>query len=1010
MSFPRTLVWIFEDIFADASGDLTLKFFMFIFALVCILQPVFASEDSIVESCALRIKTEFSRTPYGIDTRGKSELQKTRVQVVNDIPLEAEIQDVAVDALFVQVVAKGKHEYTFLIKKDLCLPEHHIDLEALVRLRIAEHYAKIHAQMDADLQRISKQNHNVLKTPQNVTELEKQYLNEKLKFDPAAVAVKKHINTFANHKVKQLIESGFLTVNNSKPMPPTGDEVQLGIFDQLKSLRNPVASRLLESVKSASGTVATGSYWQNPDMRSITPGYRFGLNGVIDSLALIFGNSNLPEFWKERVLLETDTDATFFEDGNRSINQVTTVKIKVGDSYLFVRDSINDFAQKNGDDCNGSTHCDSQEYQSVGFRWNASDPLKYRSNIYFEYDLIKVTGNKDFEADVIKQTSAANPSWPLLRRLSPPAKDNPGLLLGYILRTGFTAQIADKVPQFLPFLKKSFGKLEVFSEARLFGSTVFTDDADSLDLEFGFQVRYPNQITIGYKVVYSAEIKHADIALGTPRNVTVGMVFVTIPLQEPKYLDEDFEDKEYPKKLRIVKMNLINKIYTQKTPIHFNKDESEQKLMENGVEIAAVWGRFIYEAVVTQVHGKSTSLVPDVPDYQSSRVSVKYELNPKLRLVLEASGDTYREGHGQIATGIELRPLVNTDAEDLVNVSIKGMYYPYSGYCTVARCNQFAELSPNLNLHRNWGLEIDVTKTFGLGKVTDWTGLKGEIGISNRLYMRNMDYGYFSTVANFGVVHERLGLRLGASPYGQDFNLGAPSGVSPYAAVLGGGQSGPHAEKSAYLMLDVMKTYEFFNGKQDVGVSTDEGTKTPTVLKESLLKIDEEDIPTKDRDNSKVYAWLAEIQSIWYSGDKTPEAQKLYNLVPRLVLNLAEKRLWTAKLIMTRGKTRSAMDMMMEVRKIYDPKQDFNSIQLQSDKRLESFLRNSFAKDPNWTKAIKAAGIKLHEENKYCLGVANEKARDKVKAKSFFASSTYKLPSWINRQFLETKENERFCN
>ncbi len=958
----------------------------------------FAEDQGIERECQIRAEREFARTSYGFDGAAKFELQKTKVQIVNDVPSENEVQQIALTALYVQAIEDNVHQYTFLIKRDLCLPENKIDLESLVRLKVAEHFAEIYSKINVRARATFKNRFHTFQEATEQETLRKQYLESKLNFDPGARLAQQQLKDFARKKEVTAISQGFFKESSE----PSNSET---IFDALKS-------RFLESLKLAEGTLGYGSRYQNPDPASVTQGTSVEIKGIVDSLALLFGEKNLPEFWRERILLETDTDITYFNNGRLTTNQMTTVKFKIGDSYVFARHQYSDFTDKSGTDCNESSHCDKHTFKSAGFRWNARDPLKYRSNVYFEYDLIKLSGNNDFEADVIKQTSANNPHWPLLRRIRPPEKDNPGLLLGYIIRAGFTAQVIESIPQFLPFLDKIYGEskytFEFFGEGRYFGSTVITDDADSLDLEFGFQIRKPNKIIIGFKTVYSAMMGHDNHNFQSRRNVTTGMLFVTIPLKEPQYLDEATRDaKKYSDELKVTKVDLVTKKYGEDIPIHFNTDETQQKGFETGIDIAAAWGRFIYEVMLMQVHGKNTALDQNVPSYQSGRIAIKYELNPKLRIVVEGLGDNYKSGHFQSGVGFQARPLAGTEHESGVDISLTGMYYFNSDFNALVRGNQVTLLAPDLDIKREWGLMVDVNKPFDIYKLTDWTGIKGEIGFQSRLYMNAMDHGYYSLIFNAGIAHEKLGFRLGASPYGQDGNFGAPSGMNVFAKPQQG-KLGPHSEKAMYFTWNMLQAYRFFYPDENKTSKTQLAatnlappTKTP--------KMENEDLPAKNRDNKIVYDRLAEIAGIWESGDRSPEAYELYKTVPYLVLNIAQKKLWTAKWALNNKGLRSPMITFADLLRIYDPGTDYFKLELETDKALESILRNTFSKHPQWKQNIQAVGRETLSEAMHCLGVAMVRDGRVLEGERLIEISRYELPSWFSRFFNHNLYSEWYC-
>ncbi|MEK6628101.1 MAG: hypothetical protein AABY53_05705 [Bdellovibrionota bacterium] len=948
-----------------------------------------------------------------MDKEEVEELKKTKIEVVNDLPVEYNMQEVAITALIATAVGNGVHQYTFLIKKEVCDAQAEIDLEALVRLRVAEHYALFYSDTNERVQQTAKNNWGTIKEARTKEELYKQYLAEKLKFDPKAAEVKEKIQRWADKKNAQLIKSGVIKLNSVEPAPQVVQE------NLIKQLKLGASQRIQESVRSANVSTAYGSFWQNPDVRDIYAGQNVQANAVVDTLSLLIGRNNLPNFLKDRVLLETFTDITNFDNYDQSVSQITAIKLKLGDLYLSAKRTDMDFANEdsNNQNCFGNTHCQKHEYNSYVLRWNLRDPLKYRSNVYFEYDLIKLNAK---EANVVKTVSQNNPHWPLLRRLNSPTGNDPGLLLGYIVRAGFTAQIADKVPQFLPFLKQTYGKLEIYSEARINGSTIGTDDGDSLDLEFGFQIRYPNYYIVGFKTIYSAEIHGEDSNfLRSPdRSVVTGMVYITIPIDEPDYLDEEFQDKKYSKKFKVTSVKSVNRFYSGEVPEHFNTDETMQKATETGIQVASTWGRFIYELMLSRTHGKKTALSSDTSEYVTGRLGLKYELNSKLRLVLEGQADNYKKGNGEIGVGIEIKPLAGTDAEKNTDISIKALYHPFTTYPAVARSNQFDKLAPGLDIDRDWSLTLDAKRSVNIPFLTTWTNIQAEFGLNSRMYMKDFDYGYYSVAISTGLVHKDLGISLGFNPYLQDFNFGAASGFSPFAAA-GRGQTGPHADRYFYFEVDVLKASYFihnlFYPNKDVPVenakaAVDGATAiVNNAADEKKPLVDLKNLPTPDRDQTKVMDQLAMTAKIWLSGDQSAEALELYKAVPHLVSNIAKKQMFLAKMSFEKDKFKHALEVLEDVYRLYHPDQDYEKLFFTGNENLEALIRNTYSKDAKWKEHIQSVARSLFEEVKFCLGVTHDKLGNDAEAKKYLANTSYKLP-WIGeRQYQATLNNTRYC-
>jgi len=131
--------------------------------------------------------------------------------------------------------------------------------------------------------------------------------------------------------------------------------------------------------------------------------------------------------------------------------------------------------------------------------------------------------------------------------------------------------------------------------------------------------------------------------------------------------------------------------------------------------------------------------------------------------------------------------------------------------------------------------------------------------------------------------------------------------------------------------------------------------------------------------------------------------------VPYLVLNIAEKNLWKAKWELKHKKPRLPSIALEGLRQVYDPHQDYSTIELESDTKLESILRNTFAKHPHWKVNIQVLGKNIFSETLYCLGIAKRKTGNVSEGDKFISESQYVLPNWVTRQYNGAFDNENYC-
>ncbi len=974
----------------------------------------------IEKDCIAQLRQGFQSVNYE-STPGEAKfIQNTYVVLTNYVPGELETEQFVPRGLYRTPSGPESWNFFFSMKREICAPENGVDLQGLARLQVAEYVSRMKALRKFESQTDLK-NKGMMNLPAvPFATLKEQEFNNLM--DPAAKSAKQAVDTWAAKKVAYFKEHG-------RSEPVDGE-----------TFAQKLLKRIKESTRSASGTVGVGSCWKNPDPNSVKNCTNFSLNSMIDLLALAFGQDNLPEIAKNRLYVRSASDLSVFGNGNMTTSSITGIELQVGDSYFHVRDNRKSFVhhRDNEEQCDGSTHCKKNRFTSYGFRWNLVDPLKYRSNVYFEYDTVKFD-NKDFEAPVIKQTSDKMPHWPYLRRVRTPDR-YPGLLLGYMLRVGFIAQVARKVPNFLPFIKNLegvYGHFELFGDAIGYGSTVFTDSPDSIDLSFGFQIRYPKHYTVGLRYTKSSEVELKDVKFhGERRSLDTVMVFVTIPFVEPDYIDDEvFVPGEYNKPFTVDRANIVYRTYKGDVPLHPNGIEDKIRQKEMGIDVAASYGRSIYEMMLLNASG--TDLSNNQSDnYQALMLNYKYEINPNLRLVLATRVDNFEGTNHDLQVGAEIMPLKGTPAENYVNMTITPLVSVSTDLCATVRCENVRKETPaGLDLTKRWTLHINADKDleFPWWMGLDKLGVSANIGIfSTTTATTNFELGHWHVGVRGSLLQKRWGFALSVFPFMQavPFGVGA---ASPDIG-LGHGRTSTNDKPMVELSLDVLRAGrearrlwkgEELQVQEPVNAVTEkkaanilslaQGQKPSEKIDPKKIVVDINNLPRPETDQSKVVQALFDIMTLWLQGDeasRSPEAEKLRETVPHLVLNIAKKKLYTAKLQLLSGKVETqkvAVSLLEDVRQIYDVKQNYAEIELESDRRLETLFRHILSRSEQWKANIQALSNQIQAESTYCLGVALKKTGNVEQGEKLMNESGYSLPNKVTRSLKSATTDAKYC-
>ncbi len=989
----------------------------FLPALLVMVPTLVIASDS---ACKSAIERTVKQSNIGFDSAEKQAIRNAKVVLVGLLPEEIKTGWISTGGLGYEVDTQTGKIFTFEVKKDICHYPNQINIEDYTRLKLIEYEAGQRAHRDVINQEIWNKNSGLPSGESlSQTALYQKYVSEALKYQTDLLQVKQNFRLV-----------GYKILQKNQPIIESSRSLK-GIPEG--SLNDELMKRF-KALKLANFTASAGTFWKTPDPNSIASGANFQLYAVADALGLLVGQERLPDPLKDRFRVKTTTDMTTFEGNKSKVSQITSIEMRlndVDDSNLHFTNHYIDFADTPGD-CNGNRHCEKNVFNSVGVNFSLTNSLKMRSKFYAEFDLIKFS-NKPFEADVIKMTSDGNPFWPMLIKNRAVQKE-PGLLLGYVLQAGFLAQVSNRVPQLLPFLEAKYGSLEVFAKAIMQGSTIIKDDPDALALEVGFQIRYKNQYLIGFSATQTSEMNGHSYQQyrDNGRHQLTAMFFVSVPLiVEPEYEDENLADLEFPKKLKLEKVEFVSRLFDGK-PAHFNVDESQQRTLETGINAAAALGRFAFELGLMHTQTKGTALAPNPGSYETGVINVKYALsnNGKVWAIAQAMGDNFASGNQQTGIGVQLKPLAGTAIEERgVKLDITALYHPTSSYCVVTRCNQSLDgfWNDNNRRERQESLYIYAAKSFEFPEWTRLTsklGIMGEVGVYSRLYMRNLNYGYMSFGIVPSLVQKDLGLKLGFYPYSTDFNIGAPSGVRLVGDHAKAGMTGTHYDLAAFEMtIDVLKTTDFVRTKfgnkaepeknQNILPVTISGNSERSSVSEDgiekLAHVNLKSLPDPDFDQTEVYEMLSIIASAIAERNNSVSAQKAYELVPYLILNLAKKEFFTAKALFAKGKYEAATNRLMTVHKIYDDNQDYATIELSENANLQSLLRYTFTKHPQWKTNIQALKNQILGESTYCLSASLKQHGRDEEAAAYLAQTSYRPPNYLARSLRSFVTSEKFC-
>lgn len=978
------------------------------------------------QACIERVTDVF--TKFGYHNPGNPNKSQVEVILVPEVAIEFELEQYFTKGFRQEIDARGVKNYQFILKKNLCDPYLQVPMrdgtnqrmnpESLALLQIFEHsYPEFsannrrqYAEHTAELRNRLFQK-GLVNEYANASDIEKERLETMRKYLPTIFDDLSQVNPTLEEIAKKRFEA-FRKDGPTWKWETAGDGL------------SKIAQRIKDSTIQANISACYGTEFANPDPDSVKRNACLSFYSMNDVMKILMEENNIPESLRDSLVVENFSGGNIFSSKNIALEQINTFSLKLGDDKnveLFLRNSIQKFTDlKKG--CLQNTHCQQYNYTSGGFRFNATNRAKSNNNAYFEIDLVKWSNNARFEANVIKQTSEDNPHWPMLKKMKPVDSANPGLLLGYILRVGFTATVLDEVPQFLPFLANIFGdkanksgKLEFISEAEYQGSTPGTDDADTISIELGARLRFPNFFVLGFKVTHNAEMNHQDVAFTEPgkrRSVSTSMVYLTVPLKEIDGLDNATPEAPAPSDLKLVTLQPFYRLFPLGRAYHFNYKEFENKTSEEGVRGVVKWNRFTADVSIFNTTGRATRFAAQPNDFLTADALVKYtpDSAPRLNFVFAAKADTAKDGHQQLGLGLELLPLRYTPAEKLIDLSIIGLFYPHSNYGAFTRTDAVRAMNPNIPYERFGSLDISAERKIAVPWVTEKLGVQGKLGFYSSIYInKGFEAGYFSLAARAAVQSDKYCFELGFTAYNQDGNFGVGSDRRADDA-KGKGQLGPHHQGYTYALLDGICGYKLVNSlfsgvpikenklEEDVVPNkTDPDTQKLAELEvqeadKNQPQFNERDIPTADRDQEKTLSWLAAIATAWYRNEVTTDlAKKNLKMVPLLVSRLAEKLMNGGLHNLKKGHPLLAAEKFEAVRQIYDPRIKLSELVPTNDplaQHLQWILRFNFSRDPRWKESIISgdASAQLFENASFCGGVSMEMLGDQSVANALMAT------------------------
>ncbi len=788
---------------------------------------------------------------------------------------------------------------------------------------------------------------------------------------------------------KELLKSLQLIAEEAK------DSIQ-----QFAKTEPTMSERIMSTIDDAAVGMGYGISQKNPHPESLELGLNVRMGGRIHPLALFPSIANTK--YEDTIFVDLRAGYIQYQplvDAEKKdrVSSVFTIGTNLGPFQLYGRERAEDFAPSA--ESPKEPRFERNYSKTAGFRFNFRNEQNPhdRSYAYIDYESFKFS-DKPFEAPVIRETAALYPHWPMVKVLNP----NSGLLLGYLLSVGYVADLSNQFPVLIPALGKIFSRPIVEIGAVLRGSAMGTDDPDAITILAGAKIKIYNRFYIGLIATYATDITQDKLryvapnepGMSTRNSIKTLMVMIEVPF----FAEKDENSGEYvpfrgPQKLVVQKFENFNKIYsgplpgTNRVPLFRDGDETNQKVMENGLNIDLAYQRFLFKNVLSYVSGKNTefSKPGEGKTYDAFSSQIHYRLTQSSSVYAKLA----HEGRfNEVGIGIEVVPLKT----DRVEVKIYGEREIVSNFPCLVRPNQIVGRSvPDCGFRAGFNAEYDLLKfKFFTAALTFNFNLFGQ------------------GVAEPKMVDWRLGAKVKSRfltvelPINNNcINLGDSNGFDPHGK-SGEGKGGAKCNSYFLATIDLLEIYRALTGSVPEDYPQAE-VAVDNNIPEGPIKVDKSDERPSPMTELGAYSFGQHVATkllsdigVWIKAHPQDAGNtQLLEKTSEVMENIGRHFLFVGKYYYDRSDKPNypaAIARFNQVLHIFDPQTDFDSNKV-ADEEISRTLKYYFA-DPAVKPYLQRQRDQVVPETLFCLSQAYKASGNSGKSAEYLAELKAKYPSF----------------